>query len=79
MTIRAQRARLHFESTVAYFFFDAFFDLPLALVAFAPLADDLVLFFLPKADAQLLLYRLLGPLRKIVIGISGKVSVTIRC
>ena len=60
------------SSSDFYFFFDAFLDLPLALEAFAPLAGDLVLFFFPKADAQLLLYRLLGPLRKMVIGFSDK-------
>jgi hypothetical protein len=42
------------------------------LEAFELLADDFFeVFFLPKADAQLLLYCLLGPLRKMVMGISG--------
>ena len=49
-----------------YFFFDFF--LPLVFfAAFLLLAPDLVLFFFPNAEAQLVLYFLLGPLRKMVI------------
>lgn len=53
----------------AYFFFDFF-------LAFAAFFDDLAFFatvadfFLPNAEAQLLLYFLVGPLRKIVMSVS---------
>jgi hypothetical protein len=65
------RLRLAVKRNIAdpqsYFFFDAFFAFTLFFAGLLFLVDFLVDFFLPNAEDQLLLYDLLGPLRKMVI------------